>query len=43
MAVMIKGKNFKFTFKFIQKNKTLAITAGNQYLDFVHVSEISFN
>ena len=25
-----------------KKNKTLAITAGNQYLDFVHVGEISF-
>ena len=24
-----------------KKNKTLPITTGNQYLDFVHISEIS--
>ena len=42
MAVMIEGKILNLLLNSYKKNKTLAITANNQYLDFVHVSEISF-
>ena len=36
-----RKKILNLLFNSYKKNKTLAITAGNQYLDFVHVSEIS--